>query len=154
MTIENHRRDARIDACIPVAVIRGRTSLDRETADVSFRGLFVKTSDPPALRSLVRLRVTLPGRTLDTHAMAVHVVDGGDGREAGVGLQFWGLSGDDRRAWETFIRDLVSARREASKRAAQPSGTHPANTEMNTPSGIRTVYATEAPPSPTRARTK
>lgn len=154
MTIENHRRDARIDARIPVAVIRGRASLAYETLDVSFRGLFVKTDDPPALRSLVRLRVTLPGRTLDTHAMAVHVVSDDDDHEPGVGLQFWGLSGDDRRAWETFIRDLVSARREAAKRALMPSGAHPASSEMNTPSGIRTVYATEAPPSPTRVRTK
>lgn len=152
MTTENQRRDARMDACIPVAIIRGKATLLHETLDVSFRGLFIKTTEPPALRSLVRLRVTLPGRTtIDTHAMAVHVVDQNEteGREAGVGLQFWGLSGDDRRAWEGFIRELVLARREAAKRAAMPSGSHPANSEMNTPSGIRTVFATG-----TRAQSK
>lgn len=154
MTLENHRRDARIDACIPVAIIRGKAALAFETLDVSFRGLFVKTSDPPALRSLVRLRVTLPGRTIDTHAMAVHVVADDPHHVAGVGLQFWGLSGDDRSAWERFIRDLVTARREAAKRAALPSGSHPASSEMNTPSGIRRVYASEAPPSPPHVRTK
>lgn len=153
MVTENQRRDARIDACIPVAIIRGRAALAYETLDVSFRGLFVKTADPPALRSLVRLRVTVPGRTIDAHAMAVHV--GGDepGRDGGVGLQFWGLSGDDRRAWESFIRDLVTARREAQKRATATSGTHPAEAEANTPSGIRKLY-TDAPPSPTRAGSK
>lgn len=151
MTTENQRRDARIDACIPVAIIRGKTSLPHETFDVSFRGLFVKTLDPPALRALVRLRVTLPGRTIDAHAMAVHVVTDAIHHEPGVGLQFWGLSGDDRRAWESFIHDLLAARRQAAKQAAVPSGTHPANTEMNTPSGIRTVYATDASPL-TRSR--
>lgn len=137
----NLRRDARIDVQVPVVVIRGKSTLDLESLDVSFRGLFLKCEDPPALRSLVRLKVTIPSRTIEAHAMAVHVIAAGDDRESGVGLQFWGLSGSDRQAWDDFIRSLISARRDAAKKAAHEaiSGTHPANTEMSTPSGIRTV---------------
>ena len=154
----NLRRDARIDVRVPVVVIRGKTTLELETLDVSFRGLFLRCEAPPALRSLVRLKVTIPARTIEVHAMAVHVIAASDDREGGVGLQFWGLSGSDRQAWEDFIRALVTMRREAAKKAAHQaiSGTHPANTEMNTPSGIRTVSGalSEAPPSPPRAQSK
>lgn len=161
-TTANLRRDARIDVRVPVVMIRGKAAVELETLDVSFRGLFLKCMDPPALRSLVRLKVTLPSRTFEAHAMAVHFVGAEDGREGGVGLQFWGLSGTDRQAWEDFIRTLVTMRRDAAKKAAQKtmglpeSGTHPANTEMNTPSGIRTVSGalSEAPPSPPRYRSK
>ena len=137
----NLRRDARLDVRVPVVLIRGRTTLEHQTLDVSFRGIFLECNEPPALRSLVRLKVTIPSRTLEVHAMAVHVVPPADGHQGGVGLQFWGLSGPDRQAWEDFVRTLVSMRREAAKKAAAQavSGTHPANTEMNTPSGIRTV---------------
>lgn len=137
----NLRRDARLDVRVPVTVIRGKTTLALESLDVSFRGLFLKCMEPPALRSLVRLEVALPSRTFEVHAMAVHVIAADEGREGGVGLQFWGLSGGDRQAWEDFIRTLIGVRRDAAKKAAQEalSGAHPATTEMNTPSGIRTV---------------
>lgn len=160
----NLRRDARLDVGIPISIIRGKTPLALETVDVSFRGLFLKCKDPPALRSLVRLKVTIPqpNRTIEVHAMAVHVIAASGDREGGVGLQFWGLSGTDRQAWDDFIRTLIGIRRDAAKKAAQESisghhpATHPANTEMNTPSGIRTVKGalSEAPPSPPRVRSK
>jgi len=161
-TTANLRRDARIDVRVPVVMLRGKATFQHETLDVSFRGLFLKCMEPPALRSLVRLKVTLPSRTIEAHAMAVHVIAAKDGQEGGVGLQFWGLSGSDRQAWEDFIRALVTLRRDAAKKAAQKamglpeSGTHPANTEMNTPSGIRTVQGalSEAPPSPPRYGSK
>jgi hypothetical protein len=141
----NLRRDARLDVRVPVVIIRGKSTVELESLDVSFRGLFLKCVEPPALRSLVRLKVVLPSRTIEVHAMAVHVVAGSGGQSSpdsgGVGLQFWGLSGTDRQAWEDFIRTLIAVRRDAAKKAAQEalSGPHPATTEMNTPSGIRTV---------------
>lgn len=157
-TTANLRRDARLDVRVPVVIIRGKMTLELETLDVSFRGLFLKCPDAPQLRSLVRLKVTIPNRTIEVHAMAVHVIAASNDRDAGVGLQFWGLSGSDRQAWEDFVRTLITIRREAAKKAAQDaiSGTHPANTEMNTPSGIRTVSGalSEAPPSPPRVRSK
>lgn len=100
---ENMRREARFDVRMPVELYRGKISHSLETSDVSFKGLFVKTNDPPPLRSLVRLRVNLPGRSFEAHAMVVHVV-AESGAQNGMGLQFWGLSGSDRGAWDDFVR--------------------------------------------------
>jgi hypothetical protein len=125
-TTANLRRDARIDVRIPVVVIRGSAKREHETLDVSFRGLFIACPEPPPLRSLVRLHVILTSRTIHVHAMAVHVVAADGTREGGAGLQFWGLSGTDRQAWEDFIRRLTALRRGVPF-------------EMETPSGIRPV---------------
>lgn len=155
MTIENLRREARVDVRVPVVVYRGKSPVALETSDVSFKGLFVRTTDPPALRSLVRLKVALLDREFEAHAMAVHVVTAGErgegsdahpAHEPGVGLQFWGLSGPDRTAWDDFVRELVAARRSAAKKAA--TGEHPALSEPSTPSGVRIVV------SPSRTSSK
>ena len=140
MSNENLRREARVDVRVPVTVYRGKKPLELETSDVSFRGLFVCTNDPAPLRSLVKLRVALAGREFEAHAMAVHVVlpahgEGTpEGHQPGVGLQFWGLSGPDRSAWDDFVRGLVHARRGPVRR---PSETHPALTEQT--SGVHII---------------
>jgi hypothetical protein len=150
MTTENMRREARVEVRVPVVIYRGRKALSAETSDVSFKGLFVRTVDPPPLRSLVRLQVALLDRSFEAHAMAVHVVPAGDEREAGVGLQFWGLAGSDRAAWDSFVRELVHARRSRSaKKDPGAPGAHPALTEPTTPSGVRIVVT-----SPKSASTK
>jgi hypothetical protein len=143
MNQENHRRDTRVDARVPVVVLRGKTAASHETRDVSYRGLFVATRELPPLRSLVRLRVTLPSHTFDVHAMVVHVVEGLD-EETGVGLQFWGLSGPDRRAWDAFVRKLMQLQQSKLKtnqlRIQTP---HPAGTEPV--SGVRVVSTGTSP---------
>ncbi len=152
MSTENLRREARVDVRVPVVVYRGKSPVALETSDVSFKGLFVRTTDPPALRSLVRLKVALFDREFEAHAMAVHVVapvvaahdDRGDEEhhEPGVGLQFWGLSGPDRTAWDDFVRGLVHARRAVAKKSSDSN--HPATSEPSTPSGVR-IAAVKAP---------
>ncbi len=124
MTIENLRREVRFPARVPVSIHRAKSVVSAETSDVSFRGLFLETKDPLPLRSLVRLRVMLPsGRTIEVHAMVVHVVEGG-----GVGLQFWGLSGKDRQAWDAYVGKLVPP--------ARPK-VHVHNADLETPTGVR-----------------
>jgi hypothetical protein len=156
-TTENLRREARVDVRVPVVLYRAKVAVTLETSDVSFKGLFVCTADPPPLRSLVRLKVALFHREFEAHAMAVHVVAPSEGTEAhaaGVGLQFWGLAGPDRTAWDDFVTGLVQARRmKAKAAAAAPEGAgapaaHPAVSEPATPSGVR-VAAT-----PSRASSK
>jgi PilZ domain len=135
MSTENLRREARVDVRIPVVIYRGKKPVEVETSDVSFKGLFVCTVDPPPLMSLVRLEVFLFDRAIEVHAMAVHVVKEADAtgeHAAGVGLQFWGLAGPNRTAWDDFVRGLVQARRAAAK---------PANADA-TPSGVRIVATT------------
>jgi hypothetical protein len=162
MTTENLRREARVDVCVPVVIYRGKNPVAVETSDVSFKGLFVRTNDPPPLRSLVRLKVALADREFEAHAMAVHVVtasastDEADARVPGVGLQFWGLAGSDRTAWDDFVRGLVHARRAHAAAAAKAAAglivptpnesIHPALTEPT--SGVRIVVTTTGgPPS-------
>lgn len=138
--IENLRREARVEARVKVLIVRGRTTIPLETADVSFKGLFLCTDEPPPLRSLMRLRVVLPLREIEAHAMAVHVAssaDASEGRTAGVGVQFWGLAGPDRIAWDDFVRELIQQKRAAAKLPPEPMG--PASTP--TPSGIRVTVA-------------
>jgi hypothetical protein len=119
-----------------VTLYRGRSAVALDTSDVSFKGLFLCTKDPPPLRSLVRLDVTLAGRQVQAHAMAVHIVQPkeGDGPhgEAGVGLQFWGLAGPDRTAWDDFVRDLIHKGRSTAKPAREPAPYDPEAT-----SGVR-----------------
>lgn len=137
MATENLRREARVDAQIKVAVVRGRSMVSLETVDVSFKGLFLRTDDPPPVRSLMRLRVSLPQREIEAHAMAIHVTTPSNEAEphrAGVGVQFWGLAGPDRVAWDDFVRTLIQTRRDAAKRASESTA---AATSSGPTSGVR-----------------
>lgn len=82
------------------------------TNDVSFRGVFIRTDSPPALRQLVKVEIQLPSQVIVSgHAMVVHVTprqEGmvkGEGPVPGVGLQFWGPI-EHAREWEQFIQSL------------------------------------------------
>lgn len=132
---ENMRRETRVEAKVPVVIHRGRTTVAVETSDISFRGLFVCTTTPPPLRSLVRLRISLPRHEFDAHAMVVHVVERGE-REAGIGMQFWGLAGPDRNAWDEYVRSVVATKRASLKKLAAE--------------GQAASPAAEPPPSPLR----
>jgi hypothetical protein len=155
MALKNLRREARVDACIQVIVVRGRKMEALQTTDVSFKGLFLRTSDPPPLRSLMRLRVLLPLREIEAHAMVVHVCttnDPSEGRSPGVGVQFWGLAGPEQTAWDDFVRDVFQARRAAAKRALTEAT--PASTDdPPTPSGIH-ITGSNVASAPNQIATK
>jgi hypothetical protein len=111
MVTEN-RRDARFPARIVARMKRRNQTLELLTNDVSFRGVFIRTDAPPALRQLVRVELLLPEKVIVSgHAMVVHVrarADGlakGEGAIPGIGLQFWGPI-DRVREWEQFIHGL------------------------------------------------
>ncbi len=108
-----------------VVVVRGRRTIPLVTSDISFKGLFLQTDEPPALRSLMRLRVSLPLREIEAHAMAVHVSTPADtarnesstgARGPGVGVQFWGLAGPDRALWDDFVREQIAHEKKAAKK--------------------------------------
>ncbi len=81
--------------------------------DASFRGLFIRTDQPPPERQLVKLLVELPTRDLEAHAVVVRLVIDPVGR-AGVGLRFFALNGQDRIDWESFIASVVNRRVKAA----------------------------------------
>jgi hypothetical protein len=113
--VGDNRRDARYPARIVARVIRRNQAIEFLTNDVSFRGVFLRTDAPPALRQLVRVELVLPsGLVVSGHAMVVHLAArepngsaAGGGQEAipGVGLQFWGPL-LHMKEWEQFIHHL------------------------------------------------
>lgn len=151
MVAQNLRREARIDARIKVAVVRGKNLIALETSDVSFKGLFLRMVDPPSVRSLMRLRVHLPKREIEAHAMAVHIAsETDDMRYPGVGLQFWGLAGPDRIAWDDFVSELIRERRAAAKQLIRNT---PISGEAPT-SGVRPSPSELPPPAHRSAQNK
>ncbi len=97
-----------METCLKVNVVRGRQVEVFATSDVSYKGLSLRMEQEPALRSLLRLRVALPAREIEAHAMVVHVASERDAAgRVSVGVQFWGLAGPERTQWEEFVREVL-----------------------------------------------
>jgi hypothetical protein len=95
------------------------------TADVSFRGVFLRTDIAPGLRQLIRVSLVLPtGPVVSAHAMVVHVTKPGGNGRAGIGLQFFG-SMENSDEWQKFVRGLATDKKtaEATLKAAAPPKT-------------------------------
>ena len=120
----DNRREGRYPARIVARVIRKNQAIELLTNDVSFRGVFVRTDAPPALRQLVKVELVLPEHVIVSgHAMVVHLApraegaSKGEGAVPGIGLQFWGPL-DRAQEWHAFIHDL-RARERAGMAAAR-----------------------------------
>ena len=107
MAEDDKRREPRYPARIVARVVRRGESVELMTNDVSFRGAFLRTDAPPALRQLVRVSFALPGGVVvQGHAMVVHVVPPGNGVVVpGVGVQFWGPV-QESKSWEKYVYEL------------------------------------------------
>jgi hypothetical protein len=107
MGIDDKRRETRFPARIVARVVRRGDSVELMTNDVSFRGAFLRTDAPPALRQLVRVAFVMPGSELvSAHAMVVHVMPPGTGDAIpGIGVQFWGPI-QEAKAWEKYVYEL------------------------------------------------
>lgn len=117
--MSENRRDVRHPARVLVRFQRRSETLELLTQDVSFRGAFLRTDAPPALRQLVKLAFTLPsGVEVSGHAMVVHRVEPGSDVVPGAGVQFWGQL-SDVRAWERFVQESAIKEKE-TKKAAPP----------------------------------
>lgn len=117
MSNDDKRREARFPARIVARVVRRAENVELITNDVSFRGAFLRTDAPPALRQLVKVSFVMPGGELvSAHAMVVHVVQPGSGHGVpGIGVQFWGPV-QESKAWEKYVYDL-----KVRERAGVPS---------------------------------
>jgi hypothetical protein len=121
---DENRRDQRYRANLSVLLTRGKEQTRLLTDDVSFRGAFLRTDLPAAIRQLVRVEFTLPDHHLvGGHAMVVHVLPPSVAREdkdhiPGIGVQFWGeVSGRSR--WDSFIQELT---KDPSLKVVPPPG--------------------------------
>jgi Tfp pilus assembly protein PilZ len=101
------RRDKRYRYQMLAVLVRGGREVSLLTGDVSYRGFFIRTDDPPPLRQLLQVKLKLPPENdeLVVHAMAVFVVPPGAAEKTpGVGLQFYAVSAEVRQRWERFVQ--------------------------------------------------
>jgi len=101
------RREARYPYRLPITLKVGGGAQETISEDISYRGMFAITDEPPNMRQLISLSIKLPDDVapLTTHAMTVFVLERGNrlGRTPGVGLQFYAMGGPVKANWEKFI---------------------------------------------------
>jgi Tfp pilus assembly protein PilZ len=122
------RRDKRYRFQMPALLVRGGREVPLLTGDVGYRGLFLRTDDPPPLRQLLQVMLRLPpgDDELTVHAMAVFGVPAGTTTGApGVGLQFYAVSGEARQKWERFVRWVAKTHPESLEAPVKPAAAVP-----------------------------
>lgn len=93
----------------PMCFIVRRGSTEKvDVIDASYRGLLLVAKEPPAMRSLLKLRLVLPSGELFVHAVVMRIVRRSP-NTVHIGVRFFLMSGDARLAWETFM-SVVSKR--------------------------------------------
>jgi len=104
------RRDARLPVSPPAHIRKLGGPEKVEVVNASYRGLFMRCPNgPPRLNELFKLRIQLPKTHIDVNAVAVRVVVDPQGRP-GVGVRFFALGGEEKRAWESYIHAVLSPR--------------------------------------------
>jgi hypothetical protein len=122
------RRDERLRIKLPADLVRGKLRVTLLTEDVSFRGLFLRTDAPPAVRRLLQIEMLIPpdDRPLRLHGTVVHVLRPGEtgARSPGMGIELVGLNGDVKSLWEGFVSHLRPRRKESIEvmQAARAAG--------------------------------
>ena len=117
------RRDKRYRYQMLGVLLRGGREESLLTGDVSYRGFFLRTDDPPPLRQLlqVKLKLSPENDELVVHAMAVFVVPAGAaGQTPGVGLQLYAVSAEVRQRWDGFVRWVTKAHPESLDMPMKP----------------------------------
>ena len=76
--------------------------------DISKGGLFIETTEPPALRTPVSVTIQTPDGQLELRAEVVHVRQPEDTHRSGVGIQFVDLDADKRSAIENYVEGLAA----------------------------------------------
>lgn len=121
--MDEKRREPRYPARIVARLYRRNQIVEHLTNDVSYRGVYLRTDAPPALRQLVKVELVLPnGQLVVGHAMVVHLAEpAADAARnvPGMGLQFWGPI-QNQREWDLFIHEL-RVREKAGLSAAKAS---------------------------------
>lgn len=155
--MNERRKEQRLGADLPVQIKAGKKTISGTVHDASMHGLFVACDEPPGMRQLVQIEVSLPsGSKLTAHTMVVHH----GGATKGAGLEFFGKG--DRPEWDEFIRQLArnpmqrpapSVAAHAGPSAPALGGAYPA-AAMSAPPGHlppTTGARPGPPPPPTRS---
>jgi hypothetical protein len=111
MDAKNNRREPRVKAEIPVTLRMPRGVRQYVTANISYRGIFILSTEPLPLRKLVRFEATLregeePLLMLGLVAHRINRVDAAERQtEPGMGLQLFGSSPECRERWRDYVRE-------------------------------------------------
>ena len=99
------QRDRRYQVRVPVTLVQGRKSHHLLTDDVSFGGMFLRTTQFPPTRQLVQIRIQLEpdGDELVVHAMVARVSAPDDSEAHGIGVHLFSLTAEARQRWNQFI---------------------------------------------------
>jgi hypothetical protein len=111
---QERRQDVRAYVSPPAQILRKGEPERIEIVNASYRGLFIRTAGaPPPTSQLIKLKIQLPPKTIEVHAVPVRIVTDPHGR-TGVGLRFFALNGETRQIWDSYIGSLLSPRRVAA----------------------------------------
>jgi len=94
---------------VPVRLLRGKRETAATLRSVDNRGLVVKTDDPPPLRQLVKIELSMPhdAAIFTSHATVVRVAEAEGSNH--VGLELFGQDRKGLDAWEVLVRFAQSA---------------------------------------------
>lgn len=110
---------------VPVRLQRGKRATEGTLRDVNARGLLIACDEPPPLRQLVKIEMSMPtdASIFASHATVVRVAEN-DGAPPGEGSHLVGLElfGQDRRgldAWAALVKFAENAVPPASRGEAR-----------------------------------
>lgn len=116
------RREQRYNVKLKAILFKGGTQIQTLTEDISFKGVFLRTDSPPALRQLVKIALILPpeGREIKAHGMVANnsLPGNAEGHVPGAGIQFYGMDGGTKEVWENFVAQI---QRHASEPTPPPA---------------------------------
>jgi two-component system chemotaxis response regulator CheY len=106
----DRRSSPRVTMGIPVSYRFGNTIAAALTLNVSRGGLAVRTTNPLAVGTLIKVRFRLPGGKQEMESSAkISWTD----RRIGMGLQFTGMSADDQAKIDDYIQTHFFSNRKA-----------------------------------------
>ena len=110
------REHARFDTSIAVDYASGETFLFAYLQNISTMGIFVRTDEPAAVGTHLRLRFHPEGSeglTLEGEVAWINPYrDGGDNLNPGMGMRFTNLSAEQREQVVALVRTVAYLRRE------------------------------------------
>ncbi|MDD1709401.1 MAG: PilZ domain-containing protein [Methanoregulaceae archaeon] len=106
--------------------IEGRDYVDLST-NISARGIFIKSTDPPPVGTEISMLVKLPEEwgnlPLKIVGRVVHVNNDADSHKRGMGIEFASVAADSLPIIEYFIREIFGESPLSQSRLAQePKG--------------------------------
>jgi len=116
---DGRRREPRYLVRVPILLTAAQRSIAVVTEDVSRGGVFLRTDLPLSLRQLVHLELVLPPRAVRFYATGtlLHAIPRSEEREAGIGVEFFGIGDEALAAWGRFIEHAQEHFPEAGERA-------------------------------------